>query len=222
MPGGTSEISFALPALLDPDAYAFGATLRGTYAITSEAQVGLRYGFGAFTEDGFDVGKAVSLDTQYRITDNISAQVSIPIFLDPFALGVVLGAPMQFTFFDSFRLSFGEDLVAIKVHEFLPSIDNAAQNSAAIANLEDNTITPLWIGKAALRAVYQQSEKLALDAQFGVQFDDRDDTANTTLFNIGATYVHNTDLDFGCRIGAASLSEFVETLGLSIFASYRI
>jgi hypothetical protein len=220
LPGGTSEIEFALPVLVDP--YAFGATLRGTYAITSDVQVGLRYGLGAVTEDGFNVGKAVSLDTQYRFTKNISAQASIPMFLDPFAVGLVLGAPMKFTFFDSFSLLVGEDLVAIKLYEFLPSIDNASQNSAFIDNLADNTITPLWIGKASVRGIYQWSEKMALDAQFGFQFDDISDTATTTLLNVGLLHVHNKNLDFGARMGATSLSDFVDTFGLSIFADYRI
>jgi hypothetical protein len=220
LPGSTSEVSFALPVLVDP--YAFGATLRGTYAITSDVQVGLRYGLGAFTEDGFNVGKAVSLDTQYRFTDNISAQVAIPAFLDPFAVGLVLGAPMRFKFFDTFLILVGEDLVSIKLHEFFPSIDNAGQNAANILRLETNEITPLWLGTASVRGVYQWSEKTALDAQFGFQVDDRRETASTTLFNVGLLRVHNQDLDFGARLGATSLSEFVDTFGLSVFANYRI
>lgn len=220
LPGSTSEISFALPVLVDP--YAFGATLRGSYGITSDVQVGLRYGLGAVTEDGFNVGKAVSLDTQYRFTDNISAQVSIPMFLDPFAVGLVLGVPMRFTFFDTFAILVGEDLVSIKLHEFLPSIDNASQNAAFIANLADNTITPLWIATATVRGIYQWSEKVSLDAQFGFQVDDNSDSETPVLFNVGVLKVQNQDLDFGARLGATSLSDFVDTFGLSIFANYRI
>ncbi len=220
LPGTTSEVSFALPVLVDP--YAFGATLRATYAITSDVQIGLRYGLGALTEDGFEVGKAVSLDTRYRFTDNISAQVSIPAFLDPFAVGLVLGAPMRFTFFDTFAILVGEDLVSIKLSKFLPSIDNASQNAGSIANLDDNTITARWIGTPTVRGIYQWSEKVGLDAQFGFQFTDRNDDATTTLLNVGVLKVHNQDLDFGARIGARSLSEFVDTFGLSIFANYRI
>jgi hypothetical protein len=220
LPGGMSEISLGLPVFVDP--FSAGATLRGNYGITSEVQIGLRYGMGAFSEDGFEVGKAVSIDAQYLFTDNISAQLSIPMFLDPFALGVVLGAPMKFTFFDSFSLVFGQDLISIKVHEFFPSIDNAAANAGAIALRESNTTVPLWLGNASLRAIYQMNDKMALDAQFGTIFDDTATTESSVQFNVGVLHAHTNKLDFGARLGATDLSLFVESLSINLFANLRI
>lgn len=219
LPGGTSEISLTLPTFVDP--FAAGASLRGSYGITSEVQVGLRYSMGALSENGFEVGKAVSLDAQYLFTDNIAGQLSLPMFMDPFAMGLVLGAPMKFTFFDTFSLVFGQDLVSIKLHEFVPSLDNAVQNSGFIFLRESNTTTPLWIGNASVRAIYQMGDKLALDAQFGIQFDDSN-AASTAQINAGLLHVHSENLDFGARVGALDMSAFVESFSVNLFTNFRI
>ncbi len=221
LPSGTSEVEFSTPAFVDP--YAFGATLRASYAVTSEVQIGLRYGLGALTEDGFDVGKAVAIDAQYRFTKNISAQLSVPMFLDPFAAAVTLGVPMKFTFFDKFSLLLGEDLANIRAGDkFIPSIDNARQNAASILLVDTGSLTSKWQASVTLRAVYQKDDKLALDVQGGTQFDDDSGKAATTLLNVGALKAHNQDLDFGARLGALDLSHFIDTFGFNLFVRYRI
>lgn len=218
LPGGMSEITFAIPINVDP--FAGAATLQGTYGITSDVQAGLRYGLGRY-QDEFAVGKAVSIEAQYLVTDFLAAQLSIPIYLDPFALGVVLGAPLKFTFFDSFSLVAGEDLLSIRVHEFLPSIDNATQNDANIAKRKINEEVPTWIGNASLRAIYQMDEKLALDMQLGTTFDDTIDAARA-LVNVGLLYATSNKLDFGARAGASDLSQFTESMELRLFLNLRI
>ncbi len=218
LPGGTSEINVAIPVNVDP--FAIAASLQGTYAITSEVQAGLRYGLGRFADE-FAVGKAVSIEAQYLFTDFVAGQLSIPMYLDPFALGLVLGAPMKFTFFDSFSLVVGRDLISFRLSEFLPSIDNASQNDANIAKRAINETVPLWVGNLTGGAIYQMSDKLALDVNLGTTFDDTIDAARV-LMNAGMLFASSHKLDFGARVGASDLSQFSQSLELRLVLNLRI
>ncbi len=219
LPGGMSEITLTTDTNVDP--FAIGGLLRGAYGITKEAQLSLNYGLGAFSDSNFSTGKAVALEGQYLIKNFLAVQIAVPIYLDPLAVGLVLGAPMRFQFFDKLRLDIGRDFLGIKLHEFLPSIENARQNDRFIGNLANNTIIPQYTIKTSVIATYQHTDSLALDAELGIQFDDSESAA-TTLMHVGVLHSTSNKFDLGARIGAADLAAFSESFALRLFLRVRI
>ncbi len=218
LPGGMVELGLEIPVHVDP--FGVSSTLRGAYGITRSISVGLQYSPGRYTEE-FSVGKAVGVEAQYLITDIIAAQLTLPIYLDPFAMGIVLGAPFKYTMFDKFSIVGGRNLMSFKVHEFLPSVENATLNDALIAARDNNTIVPVWVVNATAGAIYQLDDKIALDALFGTRFDDTNAAATSSL-DLGILYAQSNKLDFGARLGVADLSSFTESLGLRLFLNFRI
>lgn len=218
LPGGMVQVALEIPVAVDP--FAVSGTLTGSYGITRDVEVGLQYSPGRYADD-FAVGRAVAIEAQYLVTDFIAAELSIPMYLDPFALGVVLAAPFRYEFFDKFAIIAGQDFLSIKVHEFLPSVENATANEALIAAREINQTVPVWALNLAAGAIYQMDDKMALDAQIGTRFDDTNNAATTSL-EAGLLYANTSKLDFGAKVGAANLSDFTETLSLRVFLNLRI
>tara|TARA_R110002096_G_scaffold77896_7_gene183300 strand:+ start:35090 stop:36091 length:1002 start_codon:yes stop_codon:yes gene_type:complete len=218
LPGGMVQIGLEVPVSVDP--FAVSGTLTGSYGITREVEVGLQYSPGRYGDE-FAVGRAVALQAQYLVTDFVAAELSIPMYLDPFALGVVLAAPFRYEFFDKFAIIAGQDLLSIKVHNFFPSIENATANDALIAAREINQTVPAWALNLAAGAIYQLDDNLALDAQLGTRFDDTNNAATTSL-EAGVLYANSSKLDFGAKVDAGNLSSFTETLALRLFLNLRI
>ncbi len=218
LPGGMVQVALDLPVSVDP--FAVSGTLTGSYGITSDVEIALQYSPGRYGDD-FAVGRAVALQTQYLVTDFLAAELSIPMYLDPFAIGVVAAAPFRYEFFDKFAIVAGRDFLSVKIHEFLPSIENATSNDALIAARENNQIVPVWAVNLAAGAIYQLDDKLALDAEFGSRFDDTN-AAAAWLMNVGVLYANTNKLDFGARVSAADLAKFTETLSLRVFLNVRI
>ncbi len=218
LPGGMVQVGLEIPVAFDP--FAVSGTLSGNYGITREIEVGLQYSPGRYADD-FSVGRAVSLEAQYLVTDFVAAEISIPMYLDPFALGLVLAAPFRYELFDTFALVAGEDLVSFKLHEFLPSVENATANDALIAARDNNTIVPVWAVNLKGGVIYQVDKKMALDAQFGTRFDDTNNAATSSL-DVGLLYANTNKLDFGAKFGAQDLANLSETLALRLFLNIRI
>lgn len=218
LPGGMVQVALEIPVAVDP--FAVAGTLTGSYGITRDVEIGLQYSPGRYADE-FSVGRAVAIEAQYLVTDFIAAELSIPLYLDPFAMGVVLAAPFRYEFFDKFAIIAGQDALSIKVHEFLPSVENATQNEALIDVRKRNEIVPVWAINLAAGAIYQMDDKLALDAQLGTRFDDSNDAATTSL-EAGVLYANSRKLDFGAKVGATNLSSFTETLALRLFLNLRI
>ncbi len=218
LPGGMVELGLDIPIHVDP--FGVSSTLRGAYGITRSVSVGLQYSPGRYSDE-FSVGKAVGVDAQYLITDIIAAQLTIPVYLDPFAMGIVLGAPFKYTMFDKFSIVGGRNLMGFKVHEFLPSVENSTANDGLLDARNSDTIVPVWVVNATAGAIYQLDDKIALDALFGTRFDDTNDAATSSL-DLGILYAQSNKLDFGARLGVADLASFTESLGLRLFLNFRI
>jgi len=218
LPGSMVQVGLEIPVNFDP--FAVSGKFSGDYGITKDVQVGLEYSPGRYADD-FSVGRAVAINAQYLIVDEVAAQVSIPMYLDPFALGVILAAPIKYTLFDSFSLVAGEDFFSFKIHEFLPSVDNATANDALIAARDANTIVPVYAFNLQAGAIYQLDDAVALDAQFGTRFDDTNNAATSSL-EAGLLYAKTNKLDFGARLDASDLSNISQSLALRLFLNIRI
>jgi hypothetical protein len=232
LPGGMSQVSLGIPfqrvpASTMPNAdivTSIGAYVQAAYAVNSKVQLGLQYGFGSLTDGEFNVGKAVAVGGQYLITNWVGASATIPIYLDPRAFGINLGAPMWFTFFDKFSLRFGEDLLSFRVYKFLPSISDAFQNEK---NAEDtrpgeNQIVPLWYLNIGGRFIYQLQDNIAVDMHFAAVNNDVSGSKTVWPLDFGFTYSTSNKLDFGARLGFLQLADGFDSFGGSLFATLRI
>lgn len=219
---GMSEAELQVPVTFDP--LVLSAAVRVGYGVTREAQLGLRYGAGSLTEDEFVTGKAVAVDFFYLVQPWVAAQLTVPVLLDPFSLGVRLGAPMKFRF-EKFSLFAGQDLIGIKIKRFIPEIEVAADNAGAIADDARNT----EVHDADLRflggVIYQLKPHIALTGEAGlvVQIGAPAAQDNAALRMSGTvTYSKTNMLDFGGRLFVRDFNDFGGTAGLAIFAALRI
>jgi hypothetical protein len=219
---GMSEAVLDIPVTFDP--LVASASLQVGYGITSEAQLGLRYGAGSMTEDEFVTGKAVAVDFYYLVQPWAAAQLSVPMLLDPFAIGVRIGAPLKFRF-DKFSLIVGKDLVGVRIKRFIPEVEVAAANAAAVALDATNTT----VHKADVRilggVIYQHKPNLALTGEAGlvIQIGAPAAVDNRALRMSGTvTYSKSNKLDLGGRVFANDFNNFGETVGLAVFAAVRI
>jgi hypothetical protein len=219
---GMSEAELQLPATFDSPV--ISAAVRVGYGITNEAQLGLRYGAGSVTEDEFITGKAVAVDFYYLVQPWAAAQLSVPMLLDPVSIGVRLGAPLKFRF-DNVALLVGKDLVGIRIKRFIPEVEVAAANAAAVLLDASNTT----VHKADVRILggvtYQHKPNLALTGETGlvIQIGAHDSVANRALRMSGTvTYSKSNKLDLGGRLFVNDFNHFSESAGLAVFAALRI
>ncbi|HUH01570.1 MAG TPA: hypothetical protein VML75_06215 [Kofleriaceae bacterium] len=219
---GMSEAELQVPVTFDP--LVLSAAVRVSYGVTREAQLGLRYGAGALADGEFVTGKAVAIDFIYLVQPWVAAQLTLPVLLDPFAMGVRLGAPMKFRF-EKFSLFAGRDLLGIKIKRFIPEIEIAADNAGAILLDASNT----KVHDADLRflggVIYQLEPHIALTGEAGlvVQIGASAALDNSALQMSGTvTYSRSNMLDLGARLFVRNFDEVGKTAGLAVFAALRI
>mgnify|MGYP000373177365 CR=1 FL=1 len=64
------------------------------------------YAIGGLYDDGkvtpaktrWNTGKAVEINFQFLVTDWVAPRIAIPMYVDPFTIGMTLGAPVKFRF----------------------------------------------------------------------------------------------------------------------------
>jgi len=127
--------------------FLFVDRLRARYGITSEIQVGLTYAYGALYNEelimgmtkayDFHAGKAVGLDVQYLITKFLAVKVGVPIYVDPVAVSLQLGAPMKFHITDKFAIGGLDDLLNIKLSKFPVEYECIAYGTAGCGELDN-------------------------------------------------------------------------------------
>jgi len=221
LPGGMAQASFDYRFQTEPQ----GDGIVGAhYAINSQLQLGLRYGIGSVSDDGYDVGKTFAIDAEYTIMDWIAAQLSIPMLADPYTVGVTIGAPMKFTFRDKLRFDLGRDLITFRTNrDYYPRLGNARATAAQVAADETNTILDQGEIKIAGGVTYQHSVKMAAELRFGVTLADFELTSDSPyLFEAAGTYAHTQNLDLGATLGFSDLGRAGDTFGVGLFARFRL
>ena len=226
LPDFTSEVRLDIRLFPDPIDAELG--LRARYGITRQIQVGVRYGIGGFYNDGkqdktrFNTGKAVAIEAQYLVFDWLAPRVSIPMYVDPFAIGVTIGPAMKFRIGDRLALVGLEDLLAFKLTDkFVPDLENERVNEAQADNLVVNGINPDGYIRIEGGVIYQMDDKLAVGGRFGVQFIDFQDSDAATGLRVNAQYTPKPNVDLLGSMGFNALDD-AETFHITAAVAFRI
>lgn len=224
LPRGMAELRLDVPVVVNP--IQASGVLSAFYSVNDNLQLGLRYGLGAYTENGFTAGKSFGLDARYRLTDWGAAQIAIPISADPFAMGITLGVPMQFSFFDTLRLEFGSDLLSIKTVKFVPDVANAANTAALVAANETNNVSARAELHLVLNAFYQLNDHQVVEGRFGttqfIGLPSGNSQGNPVQLSFGFMHSTSQKLDLGVRTGFNELANAADTFFVSGYAAYRL
>ncbi|MEZ4359685.1 MAG: hypothetical protein R3B48_05850 [Kofleriaceae bacterium] len=204
-----------------------GIALRGRFGITPQVQVGLAYNIGGIYDDGnrstaFNTGKAVALTGAYQVKEWIAAQIAVPIYLEPFAASVTLGAPMKFRFAGRYALVLAEDLIDLRLTKFVPSLTSEKENEANAANIANNTTTLRGAFRFSGAGVYQHKPDLAFIGRLAVSIVDFDSQKLGYLLKVGAQKTLRKTIDLSATMGFDDLGNADETFGFVFAAAYRI
>jgi hypothetical protein len=205
-------------AAMYPSPAAFTTTLRGRYGITDQVEVGLRYAALGVDEGGTVMGKAMAVDVVVEITEWAAAQLSVPVLLEPFAMGFTLGAPLKFRFGDSFALFFGGDLFSYRIKDFVPSVVDPRIN----AGRTDDVATGTLVSSGNLRliggAIYQLEPHMSLSGDFGIAVEFADNEKTDVPLGATFSYTFADLLDLSGRLGFDNIGSggtFSLTAGLT-------
>jgi hypothetical protein len=204
---------------LFPSPAAFTTALRARYGITDQVEVGLRYALIGADENDTVSGKAMAVDVVVGITDWAAAQLSIPVLLDPFAMGFTLGAPLKFRFGDQLALFVGSDLFSYRIKDFVPSVVDPRINARRAEGIANNTIVSDGNLRVIGGAIYQLEPHMAVAVDIGVTTE-FEELENPEL-PLGGTfsYTYEDLLDLTARLGFDNIGEgstFSLTAGLAV------
>jgi hypothetical protein len=180
LPQNMSEIAIG-PHLQVSPAHGSDA-LRARYGITNKIQLGLTYVMGGLFDDpttmandpGFHPGKAVGLDVTVLLQPWIGVSVGVPVYLNPVAVSVTLGAPIKFQFGDKFAIGGLDDLLNIKIDRFAPTYYQEYDNAFA-ASQSCDTCNRTEQSRGFLRfsayGIMQYQPNVAIVGRIGVAND---------------------------------------------------
>jgi hypothetical protein len=217
-----AEVGISPHAQVDP--FRMSDSLRARYGITDKIQVGLTYVYmgvwdrmeidaGQTSKTEFKAGKAVGLDFSYLVQDWIAAKVGFPLYIDPFAMSIVFGAPMKFHFGEKFVVGAMDDFLNIAVKTFPVSYYQEFDNAkAAFGETRGDTQSRGWLRFSGY-AMYQLQPQVALRGDLALLLDDFSQTRNAsghggwiTSIRAGVNYALNKHLDLGGSLGFDDLS----------------
>jgi hypothetical protein len=215
LPKNMSEVSIAPHAQVDP--FEGAMALRARYGITRQAQLGLTYLIGGAFDDpttlttdkvGFHPGKAVGLDVTVLLQDWIAVRVGVPVYIDPVAVGLELGAPLKFILTDKLALGGMDDLLNIKLYRFAPSFYSEAQNAVNAENESTGTTQSAAVLRFSAYGMFQYTPKFVIIGRFGVNIGDTSDSLHSTssFIRAGFQFTPRKFLDVGLSVGWDDLS----------------
>ncbi len=224
LPALTSEVGLDLRTLVGDFSVDFN--LRGRFGITRQWQIGLGYNVGGLYDDGakfrFNTGKAVELEVTYLVQDWIGARLAVPMYMDPFSVGVTVGAPVKFTFADRFSVSGLGDLISFKAYNFLPTVRFERPNEVNANLVNTNSITPDGAMRFVAVGAFQWKPMTALIGTFGAEFADFSNIDMQYPAKLGLQHTMGKKLDLAATVGWESLAVPVDSFGLTLTAQLRI
>jgi hypothetical protein len=238
LPATMAEVSIA-PHFRTGSPTAASDALRARYGITNQVQLGVTYVYGGLYDDratsmkkyAFHVGKAAGLDVTVLLKNWVAVRVGIPVYFDPFAMGVQIDAPMKFRFTDKFAIGVLDDFINIALPvgaEFAPDFYQESRNADA-AN-RDMTGSTQSRGRIRVSgyADYQYRPNFALIGRLAFDIDDFSSNRNNAGFGGIETRIHGGVqftpakwIDVGGQLGWDDLSK-VDSFGVQGFLALRI
>jgi hypothetical protein len=220
LPRNMSEVSLAPHAQVSP--YAASTALRARYGITPKIELGLTYLLGGIFDDpstleskqAFHPGKALGLDVTYMLQDWVGVRLGVPVYINPLAVSLALGAPIKFTFGD--KVAFGglDDLLNIRLDRFAPTFYSELQNATNANDTMTGTIKSHGELRVSLFGIYQYRPNFAIIARTGIQMENfatgKSDgcvgECMTTFIHAGFNYSPRRYLDLGLQVGFDDLA----------------
>lgn len=226
LPKNMSEVSIGPHLQFSP--FQASSALRARYGITEKIQLGLTYVLGGVFDDpdtlgsdkvGFHPGKAIGVDVTVRLKDWVAARLGLPVYIDPFAIGLELGAPMKWQFADGkYAIGAFDDFLLISLNRFAPTFYQEAVNAVAASGTREGGPGTLQ-SRGEIRfsgyGVMQYEPKMAFFGRIGVVVDDFRTTTRTgstgvggltTFIRAGVQYTPRKYLDLGLSIGFDDLA----------------
>jgi hypothetical protein len=213
--------------------------LHARYGITRQVQLGLTYVVGGMYDDpvtrgkdyGFHAGKAVGLDVTVLLENWIGVRVGVPVYVQPVAIAVALGAPIKFQLSDKVAVGGLDDVVELTIKRFAPSFYTEGDN--ALGAFNDTTTTQQSRGHIRIAAygIYQYQPNTALIGRFGIDNDlggaggtmaGTEGTGGTATFlRAGVQWTPRRYCDLGGSIGFDDLAH-LGTFGPALYLALRI
>ena len=221
LPYRMTEVTIDAPNTFNP--YVQSGLLGVHHGITRQIQAGLRYGTGTLFDGEFFAGKTFAIDGEYQVFPWLAAQLSVPMMVDPYSVGVTIGAPMTFTFIDRLRIDLLRDLVTFKLSRFAPSVTDAAFDDRQVELEKTNSQIDDGEFNVDAAASWQLQPNMSIEGRFGIKARDfkfRSD--QPTAFDVGLIYSSTSKIDIGGRLGFADLNKSDESFGLWLLAALRI
>ena len=142
--------------------------------------------------------------------------------MDPFAAALTLGTPMKFRPFSKLAFSIGEDLIAIRLVDYIPNVEDPLTNLNQSRNATSNTSQPWTLTQMVLSAYYQQSDAFVLWLRTGVVAADFDFRHGEMPLDVGFLYSPMPELDVGLSVGFQDQNRAKETFHAQVILGLRI
>jgi hypothetical protein len=224
LPAVTSEVGLDLKTRFSPVDAEIGLAAR--YGVTRRWQVGARYLVGGIYEEGdrsgFHTGKAFAVDVSYLVFDWLAASLTLPFYVDPFAMGVTLGAPMKFRFGDTFAIVALDDILDIRVAKFIPDLTSQSANAVLVESYRTNTLRSRANLHLRVGAIVQMSPELAIRGNLSQSYINFDKDRDPTGLEVLGQYSLRPEMDLIGRLGFDDLAAASSTFGLLLAVQYRI
>lgn len=241
LPANMAEVSIAPHFIASP--YAGTDALRGRYGITPKIQLGLTYVmYGVYDRQDVDIGqskkyefhpgKAGGLDVTVLVKNWLGVRVGLPVYLDPFAMSLALGAPMKFKITDKVAIGGMDDVLNIALPvgaEFAPSFYHEVANARrGFASEMSNTTQSRGTLRFSGYGIYQQKANLAIIGRLAIELEDfavdrtNADGGATTSIHGGVSFSPKKFLDVGGMVGFDDLATLPESFALAGFLAVRL
>jgi hypothetical protein len=227
LPKNMSEVAIGPHAQVSP--YRGSDALRARYGITDKAQLGLTYVLAGIydspdtdsTKLGLHPGKAVGLDVTVQLKSWLGARLGVPVYIDPFAVGLSIGVPMKWQFADGkYALGALDDFLNIRIKRFVPSFYQEYDNADAARGTRPGgtgTIQSRGDMRFSAYGIMQYQPKTAFVARAGVIVRDfsttktnagPDDSGLQSFLRAGVQYTPRKYLDVGFSLGFDDLAHY--------------